>query len=77
MFPSLFWDLRTKLFIKVPNEIQIILDSKPELHDNISDFWILVYALEKFISIFNTLPLPGTLPDMKSDTKSYVDLQRM
>lgn len=40
-------------------------------------FWILIKALKKFVSKHHKLPLPGTLPDMASDTKNYVTLQHL
>ena len=43
------------------------------------DFWILLHALKRFVENEGegTLPVSGVIPDMKSDTESYVLLQRM
>lgn len=39
-------------------------------------FWIFIKALKRFVEKNdNQLPLPGTLPDMASDTTSYLCLQ--
>lgn len=43
------------------------------------DFWILMHALKRFVEEEGegALPVSGVIPDMKSDTESYVLLQRM
>jgi amyloid beta precursor protein binding protein 1 len=40
-------------------------------------FWVLVQALRLFVEGEGrgSLPLSGSIPDMHSDTKSYVELQ--
>jgi NEDD8-activating enzyme E1 regulatory subunit len=40
-------------------------------------FWILVAALNKFKNKHSTLPVNGSIPDMTSDTDSYIALQKM
>lgn len=40
-------------------------------------FWVFVAALREYIDTFHQLPLPGKLPDMKADTRSYVQLQEI
>jgi hypothetical protein len=42
-----------------------------------TDFWILAHALGKFIAKAGVLPLAGVVPDMKSDTESFIQLQMM
>lgn len=56
-------------------------------HEKISDinfdgslsfFWILVRALKNFTALKrDQLPLAGSLPDMASDTKNYINLQNL
>jgi hypothetical protein len=44
-----------------------------------SNFWIIARAIKDFVyhEGAGLLPIPGKLPDMKADTKSYVQLQQM
>eukprot|EP00111_Clytia_hemisphaerica_P000079 TCONS_00000175-protein len=44
---------------------------------NNSKFWILVRALKEFVNQSGTLPLRGSLPDMFSDSKRYIELQNV
>jgi amyloid beta precursor protein binding protein 1 len=42
------------------------------------NFWLLVHALQQYISLPESeglLPISATLPDMKASTKDYVHLQ--
>ncbi|KAJ2237165.1 hypothetical protein IWW45_001167 [Coemansia sp. RSA 485] len=51
------------------------------ISDNADDkFWLMAKALRRFTeSAYSkgALPLSGTIPDMKADTKSYIALQRV
>ncbi|KAH7923031.1 hypothetical protein BV22DRAFT_1130938 [Leucogyrophana mollusca] len=68
---------------KVPSEISALFEdpviSPESLSQNPSPFFHLLSALKEFTiqSESHTLPLTSTLPDMKSDTKSYIHLQRL
>jgi amyloid beta precursor protein binding protein 1 len=43
-----------------------------------SNFWLLVRSLRSFVQHGDgSLPLPGALPDMKSLSATYVELQRI
>lgn len=63
---------------KVPSDIQTLFDACEVLTDD-SDptFWTLVRALKLFVAQTGLLPLSGTIPDFKSYTKDYVDIQRI
>ncbi|KAG8903932.1 hypothetical protein FRB99_002536 [Tulasnella sp. 403] len=64
----------------VPSEIEALFQ-EPEikkLSPNSDSFFHLVHALQVYTSQPPyTLPLSATLPDMKSDTKSYIHLQTL
>ncbi|KAF8326828.1 uncharacterized protein EI90DRAFT_2929486, partial [Cantharellus anzutake] len=67
----------------VPSNIQTMF-SDPKcvnLDENSSPFFILLHALSIYTKSSklspNLLPLSPTLPDLKSDTKSYIHLQQM
>ncbi|KAJ3052499.1 NEDD8-activating enzyme E1 regulatory subunit [Rhizophlyctis rosea] len=63
----------------IPRAIeQILNDPKAEdITNTSSDFWILARAVRDFVANEGNglLPLAGTVPDMKSDTESFVVLQ--
>ncbi|KAK7748893.1 hypothetical protein SLS53_000917 [Cytospora paraplurivora] len=40
-----------------------------------SSFWIIADAVRKFYEKYNYLPLPGNVPDMKAQSKVYIQLQ--
>ena len=66
----------------VPSEIQSLFEDHADKLDNmipdISPFYRLLRALREFAkSDPYTLPLTSTLPDMKSDTASYIHLQKL
>lgn len=64
----------------VPSEIEALFNdpSTKNLTANSDPFYHLVHALQIYTSQPpHTLPLSATLPDMKSDTKSYIHLQRL
>ncbi|KAJ5894783.1 hypothetical protein N7495_006474 [Penicillium taxi] len=41
------------------------------------DFWVIASAVSTFYNVHNVLPLPGSLPDMKSQSADYVALQNI
>jgi amyloid beta precursor protein binding protein 1 len=42
-----------------------------------SGFWIIADAVEQFYNKHKCLPLPGNVPDMKAQSKIYVQLQNI
>ncbi|KUI55205.1 NEDD8-activating enzyme E1 regulatory subunit [Cytospora mali] len=40
-----------------------------------SSFWIIAEAVKRFYEKHNCLPLPGNVPDMKAQSKVYIQLQ--
>ncbi|KAG8854284.1 hypothetical protein FRB96_007689 [Tulasnella sp. 330] len=64
----------------VPSEIEALLNDPQtkNLNAKSDPFWHLVHALNLYVSQPpHVLPLSATLPDMKSDTKSYIHLQNL
>ncbi len=65
----------------IPSNVQAILndDCSKSLTNHSSNFWILVHALNEFISNEGEgyLPLRGSIPDMMSSSDLYIDLQRI
>lgn len=63
---------------EVPASIQDLFDhpNLQNLTKSTPAFWVLLCALKKFTEVNNgQLPLPGSLPDMASDSESYIKLQ--
>eukprot|EP01080_Neovahlkampfia_damariscottae_P007628 gene7628-11950_t len=64
---------------EIPYEVQEILDDEraEKLTKDSTDFWFLVNGAKQFLKNEGKgyLPLPGTLPDMTSDTSRYIKLQ--
>ncbi|KAG8196579.1 hypothetical protein JTE90_014140 [Oedothorax gibbosus] len=65
----------------VPSEIRAILNDPncEELTPESKSFWILVKALKEFVDNEGQgcLPVRGVIPDMTSDTNSYIKLQNI
>ena len=65
----------------IPSEIADLFENPMANHPlkskKNSKFWILVRALKEFSSQNGVLPLRGSLPDMVSDTKRYIELQNI
>ncbi|CAN3485287.1 NEDD8-activating enzyme E1 regulatory subunit [Diutina catenulata] len=57
----------------VPSNITELFNHKPSK----TLFWRLVEALKRFVDSEGVLPLAGNLPDMTSDTASYITLSRI
>lgn len=66
---------------RVPTDIQEVLSNQMVNHPLQSEvnakFWILVCALKDFVNQDGCLPLRGSLPDMFSDSKRYIELQNI
>ncbi|XP_022646491.1 NEDD8-activating enzyme E1 regulatory subunit-like isoform X2 [Varroa destructor] len=62
--------------LQVPVEIKTLFKDPAceNLTPESSPFWIMVHALREFVSSHGYLPLRGAIPDMVSDTDSYVEL---
>ncbi|CAH0546622.1 unnamed protein product [Brassicogethes aeneus] len=65
--------------LKIPSNIQEILEDEScvNLTQNSNPFWIMCAALRELVQTDGALPLRGSLPDMASDTNSYVALQQI
>ncbi|CAO3609377.1 unnamed protein product [Cunninghamella blakesleeana] len=65
----------------VPSDVQTIFNdpSCENINKDSTYFWIIARAIRDFVNNEGNgqLPLPGKLPDMKSDTKNYVALQNV
>lgn len=64
---------------QIPSSIQKLFQSSniKNVDQSTSLFWIYVKALKNFADIHGALPLSGNLPDMVSDTTSYIRLQNL
>lgn len=66
--------------MNIPAEMKRILsDPKTEVSAGSRPFWVMAAAVKAFVAGEGQgqLPLPGTLPDMVADTRSFIDLQRL
>lgn len=65
----------------IPDDIRKILNDAMANHPLQSEvnskFWILIRSLKEFVNQKGMLPLRGTLPDMFSDSKRYIELQKL
>lgn len=52
------------------------LDSR-QVDNNSPNFWLIAKAIQQFYSDHDSLPLPGVLPDMKAQSKDYIQLQNI
>ncbi|KAG7663555.1 uncharacterized protein J8A68_002941 [[Candida] subhashii] len=65
---------------EIPDSINALFIKSKErgLANDTPIFWIYIAALENFVTKNNQqLPLAGSLPDMASDTKNYINLQNI
>uniref|UniRef100_A0A915Q0N9 NEDD8-activating enzyme E1 regulatory subunit n=1 Tax=Setaria digitata TaxID=48799 RepID=A0A915Q0N9_9BILA len=56
----------------IPLEVKELLNHPKAQQPDLSQFWLLTAALRRFVIAHEVLPLRGSLPDMISDSKSYV-----
>lgn len=62
----------------VPSNLQSIFKQvDPNLDHHPTEFWLMAAALREFHNELKTLPVSGVLPDMKTDTQSYVRIQNI
>ncbi|EGG14761.1 amyloid beta precursor protein-binding protein 1 [Cavenderia fasciculata] len=64
---------------RVPSEVEAILNDPKtsNINQQSDDFWVLAAALKQFVDQHKVLPLPGNIPDLTSDTITYVTLQKL
>ncbi|KAJ1962778.1 hypothetical protein GGI12_002443 [Dipsacomyces acuminosporus] len=67
---------------KIPGEVDRILNDPSAISVSAQSdkFWILAHSLRSYVQSKYSqgqLPLSGAIPDMKSDTKGYIALQRI
>eukprot|EP00039_Didymoeca_costata_P019594 m.338180 g.338180 ORF g.338180 m.338180 type:complete len:531 (+) comp18331_c0_seq1:109-1701(+) len=62
---------------EIPDEVKEILESSAELDDKSSKFWIMVKALSAFVKEHGVLPVRGSIPDMMSDSDTFIKLQKI
>jgi len=64
---------------KPPSNIMEILNdaAATNLTATSSSFWVIAHAVKQFVDEHHTLPLVGSIPDMTSDTQSYIALQNL
>ncbi|KTW28465.1 hypothetical protein T552_01726 [Pneumocystis carinii B80] len=76
---SVSW--RASCMTLIPDEIQSILKDEKSVNisSESSEFWILCHAISNYVSAEGKglLPLSGAIPDMKSDSESYIKLQNV
>lgn len=63
----------------IPSQVKSIIedDSCTNLTQSSAPFWIICAALKEHVLSEKSLPVPGTLPDMATDTASFVTLQQI
>jgi len=60
----------------VPGNVQEVL-GHPKARNppaDASDFWLVVAAIARFVDKHQVLPLMGSIPDMQSDSNTYISL---
>ncbi|XP_018496955.1 NEDD8-activating enzyme E1 regulatory subunit [Galendromus occidentalis] len=67
---------RTLRKTEIPDNVKKLFEDKEceNLNPKSKPFWIMVRALRDFVAVNGTLPLRGSIPDMTSDSDSYVRL---
>ncbi|VDO47139.1 unnamed protein product [Brugia timori] len=56
----------------IPLEVKELLDHPKARRPDLTQFWLLTAALRRFVIANEVLPVQGSLPDMISDSESYV-----
>ncbi|TGO56312.1 hypothetical protein BCON_0079g00060 [Botryotinia convoluta] len=59
------------------SSVKEVFEYSPTEAESNSDFWIIADAVKKFYEKHNELPLPGSVPDMKAQSSTYVQLQNI
>lgn len=58
------------------NDLLAMTQATP-LGPGASNFWVIAHAIMGFFDDYGLLPLPGSLPDMKSTSEEYIKLQNI
>ncbi|PMD30566.1 hypothetical protein L207DRAFT_520062 [Hyaloscypha variabilis F] len=61
----------------LPSSVREVFDYTPNKMESTASFWIIADAIKQFYNKHNTLPLPGSVPDMKAQSTVYVQLQNI
>ncbi|KAK3390887.1 hypothetical protein B0H63DRAFT_389283 [Podospora didyma] len=70
--------LKTVVSPPLPSGLREVFEYKRNIPaEQRSGFWIIVDAVEQFYAKHKCLPLPGSVPDMKAQSKVYVQLQNI
>ncbi|VDO41449.1 unnamed protein product [Onchocerca flexuosa] len=56
----------------IPRGVKELLDHPKATYPDLARFWLLAAALRRFVITHKVLPVRGSLPDMISDSESYV-----
>lgn len=59
------------------SSVREVFEYSPNELEAESSFWIITEAVKKFYIKYSALPLPGSVPDMKAQSKIYVTLQNL
>jgi len=55
----------------------VLDDPKTKITSDSEPFWVIARAVKLFVEKHGVLPLTGVLPDMKAESNTYVELQKM
>ncbi|KAL3427328.1 ThiF family protein [Phlyctema vagabunda] len=69
--------LKTVSLPSLASSVKEVLEFEPQTEDVDSDFWIIARAIKEFHTKHDQLPLPGSVPDMKTQSTIYVKLQNI
>jgi amyloid beta precursor protein binding protein 1 len=61
----------------LPSSVREIFNYVPSESEAKSNFWIITAAIHAFYERHTELPLPGSVPDMKAQSETYVRLQNI
>ncbi|CAK7263629.1 hypothetical protein SEPCBS119000_000578 [Sporothrix epigloea] len=61
----------------LPSGLREVFDYVPQASESSSGFWIIAQAVKQFYEKHKALPLSGKVPDMKAQSKVYVELQNI
>ena len=62
---------------RIPSETKDVLSMQALDEKRNRKFWLLVRALDQFVKERSCLPIRGAIPDMTSDSRRYIELQRI
>jgi len=74
--------LRTYVPYRVPDEVEALLNDEKaaNLTSDTSDFWVAIHGLREFRKkegAGSYLPLVGTIPDMETESATFVDIKNV